>query len=217
MILLPLLAGCDGGNNFTFSGSPVWETFPFDGERTWEFLSTDTSLAYKLIATSDQEPQVKDGANVYVVDYWTHCVGADPDCVEGESLRRIQWSSTVTDGVRIHGYAVGSGAINELSPPIHVATDVMKKEEVLTTATGGATWSSTLVGLENCPIKITADWDNCNVFEITSDTGDGYPIAGKYWTVGGNGFAAMEIVTDSGQWQLSDASCEPADECDGTW
>lgn len=215
MILLSVLA-CDG-NTVEYNGSTVWKNFPFDGNRTWEFLSTDTSLSYKLVATSDQEPEVHDGVNVYLVDYWTHCVGADESCVEGESLRKIQWSSDITNGVMIHGYSEGNGPLNELSPPILVTPDVAKRGDFEETTTGGATWTSTFSSIESCPVKLTANWDSCTLFEITTDTGDGYPLAGKYWTVGGNGFAAMEIVTDSGQWQLSDSTCEPADECDGRW
>lgn len=212
-MLLSLLLAC-AGNSPTYIGSVVWDTFPFDGERTWEFTSSDTTLTYKLVATSDQEPEAVDGVNRYVVDYWTRCLGADEECVDGESLRTIQWSSDVSGGVFVHGYSEGGGAFAQLTPPLHVAKDVMKRDEVLETVTGGATWTSTMVGEDTCPVLLADDW-NCVIFDIASDTGDGYPLAGRYWTVKGTGFSAMEIATETGQWQLSSTECEG--DCDGEW
>ncbi len=212
-MLLSLLVAC-AGNTPIYTGAPVWKTFPFDGLREWEFTNTDTTLPYKLIASSDQEPEFRDGANLYLVDYWTRCLGTDPNCVDGESLRTIQWSSDTQSGTFIHGYSVGSGAFADLDPPLQVTADVMDRDDVVETTTGGATWTSTFLGEEICPAQLADDWQ-CSVFEITTDTGDGYPLAGKYWQVMGTGFTAMEIATETGQWQLSSYACEG--ECDGEW
>lgn len=212
--LVILLGGCDG-NQYSFSGEPVWELFPFDGQRTWDYISTDESLSYKLIAQSLNEPEQKDGSNVYTVDYSTECVAADADCVDGEILRKIQWSSDIDDGVFIHGFAVGSDPITELSPPLQISKEVAKRDDFVETSTGGAMWTATHMGTEVCPIRMNAAWDECTRIEIAVDAGDGYPIAGSWWATKGNGVAAMEIATETGQWQISDVACEG--ECDGTW
>lgn len=213
-LFVAALAGC-GQNQFDYPGQSVWELFPFDGQRTWDYVSTDASLAYKMIATSLNEPEPMDGRNVYTVDYAKECVGTDPDCIDGDLLRRIQWSSDSSGGVFVHGFAVGSAEITALSPPLQVALDPHERAEFVETETGGATWTSTLLGNEPCPIRMNANWDECAKLEITVDAGDGYPIAGLWWATLGHGVAAMEIATETGQWQASDVLCEG--ECDGTW
>lgn len=206
-------AGC-GGYNQEFGGSPVWQMFPFDGDRTWDYISTDTALVYKLIVTSLDEPEVIDGRNVYTLSYATECIGVSESCVDGEVIRRVQWSSDVGNGVFIHGYDDGDG-FTVLEPPLQVAEDTAKKDDAITTTTGGGNWTATMMGIESCPIKLTADWPECGRFEVTTDAGDGYPVAGTYWATKGNGIAAFELATEAGQWQLSDIDCQG--ECDGTW
>lgn len=207
------LGGC-GGYNQEFGGSPVWQMFPFDGERTWDYISTDTALPYKTIVTSVDEPEVVGGTNVYALTYVTECFGASETCVDGTVIRRMQWSSTVSDGVFIYSYDSGDGYV-ELDPPLHFAEDSAKKGDAIVTETAGATWTSTMQGIEACPIRLTADWPECGLFEVTVDVGEGYPLVGKYWATKGNGIAAFELATEAGQWQLSDIDCQG--ECDGKW
>ncbi|MEQ1508069.1 MAG: hypothetical protein ABMB14_37920 [Myxococcota bacterium] len=209
-----LVAGCGGDYGPQFNGSPVWQMFPFDGERTWDYINTDTTLPHKLIGTSVLEPEVIGGVNVYTVQYVKECVGADPACVEGELVRKIRWSSTVSDGVFIHGYDIGAGIV-DLVPPVQVTEDTMERGDVLETESGGIVWSSTMNGIEQCPIKMTADWPECGSFTIAADVGDGYPVAGDLWATKGNGIAAMQLATETGQWQLSDVDCQG--DCDGKW
>ena len=166
-----------------------------------------------------------DGLNVYTVDYDVECVANDPDCVTGTSLRQVRWSSSTTDGVFVFGYSVDGGALVELSPPVKIANDEAQRDDFVETKSGGLSWKSTLLGVEECPIALNANWDECSVFEVTADANDdgepeadaGYPVAGTYWMTKGNGTAALEIVTEAGQWQLSDIDCQPIEECDGTW
>ena len=91
----------------------------------------------------------------------------------------------------------------------------MKKDEVAETTTGGVQWSSTMLGIEPCPIRLNAAWDECGVFELLADGFDGYPIAGRYWAATANGVAAFQLEGEGGQWQLSDLDC--LGECDGKW
>lgn len=210
--LLVLLMACKPYDP-VFGGSPVWQMFPFDGVRTWEYISVDTELSYKLVATSLGEPEVLAGTNIYNVEYSTHCVTTDPECVEDEVIRKVKWSSTVTDGAYIHAYDAGDGFV-DLVPGVRLTYDDMSKDDVIETVVGNVTWTSTMLGIEQCPVTLSADWDECGAFLLEVSEGDGYPIAGTYWATVGNGVAALEIVTES-QWQLSDISCEG--ECDGSW
>lgn len=217
------LAACSGQNQFTFAGSPVWKLFPFDGQRTWEYISTDESLSYKLVASSILEPEVVRNKNVYTVDYAVECVRTDPECVTGTLLRQLRWSSTVTDGVLVHGWSVDGGPLADYDPPVRITADMAERDDVFVTESGGITWISTVLGVDECPIHMNAAWDECTMFEVAADVdgdgapdeGEGYPLAGTYWMTQGNGTAALEIVGDSGQWQLSDLGCEG--ECDGSW
>jgi hypothetical protein len=228
MWALAILAGCPA-NGPLYSGVQTHELFPFDCERTWEYTSTDTTLAYKLVALSDTPPE-KDGAlNVYTLRYTSECFGADPECVDGEVLRKIQWSSTTGEGVLIHGFALGEGAITKLDPPVQLGLASMEKAldpeapgpgSFAETTTGGATWTSVMVEIESCPVRMSVDWDDCYVFELSTDGGDGIPLAGTYWAIGGQGVVAFEVAGDTGQWQASSTSADESEDmgaCDGEW
>jgi hypothetical protein len=211
-----VLTGCTGGYPPYFPGTPVWKMFPFDGEREWSYASDDSTVPYLLTATCDGIPELIQKKNVYTVHYWTDCVGnSDPDCVTGEDQFVIRWSSDVVDGVFVWAYDVGDGFV-DLDPPVQVTYDEMKRDDVITTQTGGATWTSTMLGIEECPIRLAAEWDECGAFEIATDGASGFPIAGTWWAVAGNGVAAFQRPEDSGQWKLAGADCLD-DNCDGDW
>lgn len=222
------LIGCPGPAP-GYPGVATYELFPFDCERTWEFTSTDTTVPYKLVAVSDTPPEAVADTNVYTVRYSADCFGASCAYADGEVLRKIQWSSTISDGVHIHGFALGEGAIQKFDPPIQLATEYMKKvvdpenpgpNEFAETVTGGATWTSVLTAIEHCPVAMSVDWDECYRFELSTDGGDGVPVAGTYWAIGGQGVVAMEVAGDSGQWQASATEAVESDEmgaCQGDW
>lgn len=208
---LLLLAGCTSsavGDSF----SSVWPMFPFDGARTWDYVSTDPTVGYTLRVTSSGEPDVVAGTAIYTLVSTTTCFGADPDCVDGEVLRRMEWSSNATDGVGIHGYDIGAGFV-PLEPPVRVTLDDMSRDDAVETVIGSATWTSTMLGVEPCPGPI--GWDECGAFRIVVEGADGGPIAGTWWATPSNGVAAFELLTDGGQWQLTDLACEG--DCDGSW
>ncbi|HHO50379.1 MAG TPA: hypothetical protein ENK18_05775 [Deltaproteobacteria bacterium] len=216
-LILPLsvLGACGGSNSFSFSGITVYEMFPFDGDRTWEYISTDVDIPYKLIGKTVGEPDVIDGKNVYTVEYTIECISDDPSCGDGEVLRRVKWSSTSRDGVHIHGFD-SEGVVVDFDPPLQVATSSMARDDVASTSTAGATWSSTMMGIETCPVRFTEDWDQCGAFLIETDAAvGGYPVAGRYWAVAGHNLAAIELDGDTGRWELSDSDCEG--DCDGRW
>jgi hypothetical protein len=214
---LVLLSGCDGAYNQTFTGEDVWKMFPFDGQRDWVYLSTDHSSPYKLHASCDGKAEVIGGKNVYTVKYAKTCVALSDTCVDDELLYQLRWSSDAIDGTFIHAFAVGDDTFTDLKPPMQFTSDTEKRDDAYTTETGGWTFTSTMGPTEACPIAMGVEWDECAHWIVTVDTGDGFPIAGDWWTVSGNGVAAFQLGPDTGQWQLSDFDCQPDEDCDGTW
>jgi hypothetical protein len=210
------LLGCTG--TVTYPGSPTRDLFPFDCERHWEFISTDTSLPYKLIAESNLEPEKdSEGDNVYTVVYTKQCQSAGAECVPGDVVRKVQFSSPDGDGVSIHGYAEGGGPIVPLEPPVELTLKEQKKGEVVETESGGLAWEATLVAIEACPVKLTVDWTDCYRFDLVvpADETLGEPIAGSYWAIGGQGIVALELVGETGRWELS--SEDHQGDCNGQW
>jgi len=215
-LLVVLASGCKPYAP-SFVGEDVWRMFPFDGSRTWDYISTDTSLPYKVQATCDGQAERIKGKNVYTVQYAKDCVAISDDCVQGELQYQIRWSSDAVDGVFVHAFALGEDDFTDFDPPLQITSDTEKKDDAYTTSTGGASWTSTDVGTEACPVRVAADWPECAHWNVTTDGGDGVPVAGDWWTVAGNGVAAYQLGTDSGQWQLSDFDCQTDADCDGTW
>lgn len=215
MLSMGLMACAGPGFQPTSGATPVWDMFPFDGEREWTYVSTDASLVYKLVATCDGIPEVMNGANVYTVHYKVECVGNSETCVTGERLFVLRWSSNNTDGVYIHAYSVGDPIqFIDFVPPLHIAYDDMNNEDAIQTKTNSALWTSTMGPIRECPVRMSGDFDNCGTWTITTNQGDGFPIAGQWWASKGLGVAAFQLATDSGQWQLAQDECV---DCDGTW
>jgi hypothetical protein len=109
---------------------------------------------------------------------------------------------------------VGGDAVN-FKPPIQLASQKAKKGDTWSTTTGGASWTSTFVGFEWCPVDMNVDWNECGHFVLTTDTEEGYSVAGDYWAILGYNVVAMTIPGDPGQWMLSDHDC--AGDCNGIW
>jgi hypothetical protein len=209
-MLVLALAAC-GPPTVAGPGGPPYvsaELFPFDGERTSTFRSTDEALSYELVVVSTPPPDVEDALNVYTVRTSRRCVANDPECVDGE-LYTTRWASRVGDGVFVYGW---DGV--ELDPPVRVANDRTGVGDVAETTTGGATWRSTMEGMFECPIAMSAEWDSCARFVVEADT-DGGPLAGTWWATKGNGVAAFERDGEAGRWELSGIDCEG--ECNGVW
>lgn len=208
-------AGCTPPNNASFSGTDMKDLFPFDGERTWEFLNSDVSIPYKLIGTLQPEGEPMGAVTLYTVQFTKECVQVGEPCTDGELMWSTSWTSNLTDGVFIHRYTVADGAAVELDPPLQIATGRMKKDDVIETTTDGSTWTSELMGFEECPVNMAVSWDSCARLEVASSAGDGAPLAGTYWANAGFNVVAMELPWDIELWGLSKHTCNG--ECDGRW
>lgn len=210
------LAAC-AGTPPTYVGTDLYLMFPFDGVRTWEFVSTDPEISYALVAKMrSTEPDVhEDGHNLYPVDYFSECRQNDPDCVDG-LIRTIVWANDEVDGTFIYAWTEGSNTLT-FDPPLMIADTEMRRDDVLTTETGGATWTSRLDALESCPVRLNVDWQCA---KMVLDDGDDNPatgsgLTGTYWaTVGYN---VVAIAPEGGEdvWELSKQYCE--EDCAGVW
>jgi hypothetical protein len=211
---LLLAAGC-AGYPPSIDGAPVWKMFPFDGERSWDYLSNDVAATYKLNTTSVGEAETIGGTNVYTLSTVKECVGNDEECVDGDLVYRMSWSSDSIDGVQVWGYSVGDEPYVEMRPPVLVAKTEMLRDESVDTTTGGVVWTSTMLGIQSCPIRLVAEWDECAVLEVTVDGGPTVPLAGTWYATAGNGVAAFQHEGEDGRWELSDIDCQG--ECTGEW
>jgi len=204
-IVALVLAGC-AGTGLPPGGTIVWESFPYDGQRTWEYVNDE--MTYRLVVEifGPGEPGLLD-TTVYTLHYKQDCFGNDPSCVTGEILRIMKWSSDPTKGVMVHGFG-DLLAMQDFDPPIQISADDADRGDTWTTTTGGANWTSTFNGIGECQIAMDQTWPSCFIFEITTDAGEGYPLAGTWWSAQANGVATMEIATETGIWELNDFWCD---------
>src|SRR5262245_43245092 len=215
MVIALAFAGCVGGG--VPQGGPIlWESFPYDGQRTWEYVSSGEAIPYQLVVEifGPGEPGLLDTI-VYTLHYKQDCIREDPSCIPGEILRIIKWSSDPTHGVLVHGFG-DLLAMTDFDPPIQISADDASRGDFWVTETGGAKWTSTYVGVEGCDVAMDQVWPECFSFDVGTDAGEGYPLAGTWWSAQSNGVARMEIATETGQWQLNDFDCEGPD-CGTEW
>ena len=228
-----LLTGCPPKENpYGYGGTLMYEFFPFDGIRTWEFISTNEDLPHTMVATMREiDPDAKepkDGITRYTVDYSKHCRGASADCVEGELIRTITWSSDLEEGVRVHDYEDPISGPVEFQPPILIAPEKMERDDTAVTETGGFTWTTTLIATEMCPVHMNVDWPDCIHFSLDDGDGDDTTnagLVGEYWAIVGYNVVAVQLLAELtvvddvevGQWQLSGHDCEPLEDCNGEW
>jgi hypothetical protein len=207
------LSAC-GANGYVFGGSDVWEMFPFDGEREWHYVVDTDDLDYKLIGLSSGEPEVLKGKNVYTVDYTKDCVSSTGDCLSGDRLFQLRFSSDSADGVLVHAFDTGDGFV-DFNPPVVLTEKSAVRDDVFETQSSGMNWTSTYLGIQECPIRMSADWSECGAFEVTNDTDPANPLVGTWWAVAGSGIAAFMPGEGPSRWELSSFDC--TGECDGTW
>lgn len=194
--------------------------FPFDGIRTWEFISTDMEMSFKRQANMrSTEPDVVDGVNTYPIDYHIKCVQHDEECESGLE-RTLSWSSNQIDGVHIWYWTEGNDPTVYFDPPLQIAEVEMKVGEAITTETGGAVWTSTLVAFEDCPIRFRGGPSRCARFTLTDgdenpETGAG--LVGDYWASVNYNIVGFQFPDDEGVWQLANHQCEECQADNGRW
>lgn len=203
LLLLSALVACDGGTT-TFRGTQISGYFPYDGQRTAEYVNeAPEEVPWKLVVEKI-EPTERVGDLEIVTFEWSKKEGSDITGIVGS----VKWSSVDGDGVQIHGYSVGTDAFVTFDPPVQVSDDddYMKVGESVTTETGGYTFTSTFVGVEDCPVQWGLDWEDCLHFTIDDGDGDdnaGPIFAGDYWVVQRYGPAWMHLTGYEAKWNLA--------------
>jgi hypothetical protein len=206
------LVGCvDHKDQFGYDGYPMDDFFPFDGQRSWTFTSTDDTIPYTVVGVLNTTPETAaDGASVFTIDYTTHCLGEDTGCVDGDyRLRSLSMSSDQIRGTEFHGFDAESTGPVVLDPPVQITEDRGVPDDVITSDSGGETWMTTFDQIGECPVLMSVDWDQCIKLQIRdADGNETSPLHGDWYAVTGYNVIAMQLMDDTGQWQLSDTTFE---------
>ena len=208
-----LLTACGNNQGPTLVRTTVWNLFPFDGQRTWDFVNESNEAPYRLMGSIVGDPDIVGRRSVYAVSYVKECRFQGEDCVDGDEVLNLRWSSDPSDGVLLHGFTT-DGFFSRLRPPVMLTSDTAQRNEVFTTTSGELEWSSTFLGIQDCPVTFTNEWQ-CGVFELSTNAEEPVPVEGTIWAVRGHGIVGMELAGDYGLWRLANDGC--TGECDGEW
>lgn len=200
LVSVSLLVACTDGMQ-EFKGTKMSDYFPQDGERVAEYTNDDTTTYdWKLRIEKDDQTERVDEEEVVTWEWSREDTG--------DLLGSVKWSSTSNEGIKIHGYSVGTEEFTTFDTPVLVTDDddYMNKNESVVTETNGYTFTSTLLGVESCPVLWGPDDWEC--VHIVLDDGDGDdtagPIfAGEYWLVPRYGPAWMILTGYEEKWDLS--------------
>ncbi|MCB9780853.1 MAG: hypothetical protein H6742_19955 [Alphaproteobacteria bacterium] len=193
---LGLLAGCTNGGGTNYNGHNTYEYFPFDGERYWKYTNDGDDVDYNLyvekVGTSGSG-----GSAVHTLEY--------SDDTTGDLLYSIDWTSSAANGVQIAGYEIQGGESVTFDPPMQLADFQMAGGESVETTTGGATYTSTMVGIEECPnLWVDEVWE-CLHFEVVVDSGTAdtdAPFVGDWWGAGSYGASRFRPTGFDKDWVL---------------
>lgn len=205
-----LLTAC-GGGAATYVGHDTYQYFPLDGERTWTYAMDDDTAGYLLsvakVATSTQA-----GTDVVTLEYSREDTG--------DLLYSIRWSSDAGGGILIYGYDVQGGESVTFDTPVQFADYRMVGGDTTVTETNGMTFTSTLVGQEDCTNLWTSETWQCLHFNLDDGDGDdmsGPPFAGDWWSAASWGASRFQPTGWQADWVLTQAYfCDPdAQDCNG--
>jgi hypothetical protein len=207
MALLALgLAGCDQ-DQFQYSGFQMVDFFPLEGDVTgWTFGNVDPGVDYRLIRTLTPEEDVNpesrgDGLVVWTWSVEAVCVEDTEDCAETGWQYDLSLSSSSRRGVLIHGYERPDTGFVAFDPPLELAESRMALGDATTTDNvDGHSFTSTLVGLEDCEDTLAVDWE-CAHLSITSEP-EGHWLTGDWWATAGFNIVAFERQEDPGKWRI---------------
>ncbi|HMV66682.1 MAG TPA: hypothetical protein PKA64_07520 [Myxococcota bacterium] len=192
-------------------GEDTYKYFPLDGDRTWTYQSTDTSLPYRLIAHKpvDSVADEATSTRVFTITFTPDCqsalepclVDADGDLIpdfEGEPLMTWQVSSDSVAGMLFHGFDDTAYA-----PPVTLASADQSADEVVTSESGGVSFSSSLLATEPCDVPYwrSDQPDGCKTFQL-DDGGAGSPIAGEYIAIVQFGIVSFSQGGSESAWEL---------------
>lgn len=200
-----LFLACSGGQIAEAPGFKMSEYFPQDGERNAAWVNEDTNVVERLTGEKAPEAIDKNGVAVYT---WNYYYRTDDNL---ELAYTIDWAAPTGDGVLIYGTSDADGNQTAYDPPIQVApiTDYMNTGDVLTTESGGTTWTSEILDVGNCDVEWGAlTWEGC--VHVRIDDGDSSnddtdpAFVGDYWQVTTYGTAWFQPSGATTKWVLLD-------------
>lgn len=204
VVLAALLAGCQGGYNYT--GYTIHDHFPLDGDWTWQYSQEDETVDFKLLVDRVSPTEVRGTTEVVTLEYKK----ADTE----DLLYSVKWSSDTTSGVLIHGYTdEATGETADYDPPIILGDFQMVVGDSNTVSTNGEEWVSKFVSVEDCPNYWVETW-TCLKFELDNGDGDdlaGPPFAGTYWLAPNYGPSRFIPTGYADPWVLTRADWEPGE------
>ena len=199
LLSLVLLACVD--NRPEFKGTKMSPYFPMDGERTAEYNNGDVEgVPWKLVVEKVDQIERVNEEDVVTFEWYRDDTG--------ELLGAVKWSATSGEGIKIHAFAQGVEDFTTFDTPVLVSEedDTMTRGSSVTTETNGYTFTSTLVGFEDCPVDWGLEWEDCAHISIDDGDGDdmtGPNFAGDYWLVQRYGPAWMELTGYPQKWNLA--------------
>jgi hypothetical protein len=202
MLTTLVLLACTGTQP-AFKGTQMEEYFPLDGERRAAYGSFEGGNGYDLVVTKVLPTESADGVEIVTFEHSNE--------ETGEILGAVKWSNS--EGVQIHGYRPdASSDFVTFDTPVIFATEYMMRNDAVTTETNGFTFTSTLVGFEDCPVLWGQSWTDCAHVRLDDGDGDdasGPLFAGDYWLVTRYGPAWMTTTGVVENWNLKDYDWTP--------
>lgn len=193
MTLLTLLFACGTVPGPTYSGHGTYDYLAFDGERTWKYQTEAEDINYTLVVEKTAYEYL-DGMEYITFEYSTE----DPQALLGS----VSWEAGGINGSGISGYTLGDEEVI-FDTVVGFANHRMVSGDMVETTTNGATFTSTLLGLEPCQNNWSPDDWECLHFSLTVDQADhNFPFVGDYWMANGWGPSIFNVPT--GAWGASD-------------
>lgn len=197
MLALLVMIACDSEVGYT--GTKMGDYFPFEGGREATYSNEDATVEYLLIMEKVTPTEVVDSLELVTFEYYRDDTY--------ELLGSVTWSNRAGE-VLIHRWSDAAGTVEEFDPPVSVTpkSGYMRAGEAVTTETGGRTFTSTFVDVQDCPVQWGLDWEGCVHLNLDDGDGDamaGPLFAGEYWLVTRYMFAWMHITGYSAKWNLA--------------
>ncbi len=197
------------------AGTEMTQFFDFSPARIqhWEFVNLSGEYGYALFADMSDIIEDPDGLQIYSVNWEIDC-RSGVDCISGPS-HTVKWRSALGEGVFITEIVRGSTS-QVFEPPLQIAAEEMNIDDSVETITAGGTWTSTYHGFEDCPIRMTGDWENACVRFTVSD-GDADPltnpeVTGEIWGIRNYNLVGFRRESDAENWEMSSYTCD-GDDC----
>jgi len=202
LLLSAVLMGCSG-SSYQYAGHDVYKYYPLDGERAWEYATADED--WQLEVNKVTPTTMVDDVEVVTLEYSVK----EPYVL----LYGVDWSSSSSDGVMIHGYQVEETAESlTFETPIRFAKHEMVSGEENVTETDGYSFTSSFLSVETCYNHWTTDDWQCLHFEVTEDSGAEFPFLGEYWIATRWGASAILSPGYENEWILTQGSYGSGEE-----